>query len=214
MSIVQHGKNYKFVDILNNKSVIKIEVVLYFNGQFIPFSNVFEFKIHNKGVNQDKTTIDSIPSLAREVKKYHESNPPNYLKVLKRLFIISLQTKATKLSEKLINIFNSELGKIYKVKSGLEVVKDVLEKYKDAETIKRVKNYVEMLKEQLSSQSQIKFNKKVFNNFNEINKTSSSEVIIKTIESIVNVIQKLTNNVLFFIRIICFFVYLFIILFK
>ena len=58
---------YRFTDILNQQSVIKIEIVYYFNGVFTPYSNVFEFKKDGKGINQKETTIDTIPSLAKEV---------------------------------------------------------------------------------------------------------------------------------------------------
>ena len=183
---------YKFTEILNKESVIKIEIISYFNGIFTPFSNVFEFKINNVGVNQKLTTIDTVKSLVKEVKKYHEKK--NYMKVLKRLFIISLQTKNKALSVKLIDLFNSDIGKIYKVKSSVESIKDVLEQYKDKQTVERIKNNVEMLKEFCSSQSAYTFNEEFYNKFDTIYKSNSIKTMLNSMEFIIEEILKNVNK--------------------
>ena len=54
--------------LLDEKSVIKIDVVAYIGAQFIPFSNVFELHYNNgKGINREKETRDSVNSLMDDI---------------------------------------------------------------------------------------------------------------------------------------------------
>ena len=189
-----HKGDYKFIDVLDKQSVIKVEIVAYLDGEFIPFSDVFEFRIGNKGINQEKTTIDTVPSLAREVKKYYDAK--NYMKVLKRLFVISLTEKNKKLSEKLINIFQSDIGYIYKIKSDLETIKEVLERYDDKLTIKRAKDCIQALKERLATQTMYTFKNTVYNFFNLACKKNTNTSINKNIDKIIEKIMYVVNNLL------------------
>lgn len=188
------GKEYKFMDILDEQSVIKMEVVGYFNGIFLPFSNVFEFKRFNKGINQPKTTIDSIPSLAREIVKYHDKK--SYMKVLKRLFIIALQTKNRKLADTLIDIFQGDIGKIYKVKSSIATVKAVLELYHDGLTIHRIKDNVSGMKEVISSQASHNFGETFYHLFDVIVSSKSVASMIDAMENVVEQIETVVNKLL------------------
>ena len=52
---------YKLIDVLDEYSIIKIEIDGYINGEFIPFSDVFHFQIGKTGINQAKITLDTVP---------------------------------------------------------------------------------------------------------------------------------------------------------
>jgi hypothetical protein len=189
-----HKDEYKFIDVLDKQSVIKVEIVAYIDGQFIPFSDVFEFRIGKKGINQEKTTLDTVPSLAREVKKYYEAK--NFMKVLKRLFVISLTEKNKKLSEKLINIFQSDIGFIYKIKSDLETIKEVLEKYDDKLTLTRAKDSIQALKERLATQTAHTFKDSIYKMFDNASKKNTSLSINRIIDKITENIINVVNNLL------------------
>lgn len=69
-----------------------------------------------------------------------------YFKVLKRKYLIYLIDNDVKQSRKLEKIFNSHLGNKYAIKSNLETIEKVLEKFDDEETINKVINNLKRLK--------------------------------------------------------------------
>ena len=186
--VIHDNKKYMMTDIFDEYSVIKLDVSAYIDGVFVPFSNVFEFKKGNKGINQEKTTIDDVDSLSKDIKKFYDNK--NYMKVLKRLFIISLTTKNKKLGEKLISIFQSDVGKIYQVKSYLESLKDVLEKYHDKDTLQKAQDEMQSLKDTLSKQTSVKFHESVYKLFD----VSSQKMMIRNIEKLSEKIKASVNR--------------------
>lgn len=191
----KHDK-YLFKDILNERSVIKIEIVGYIPGQgFVPMSNVYEFRTSDgKGINQEAETRDTVDSLKKDIKKFHDKG--NLMKVLKRLFVISLTEKNKKLSEKLINIFESDIGKIYKVKSDLETINEVTEKYHDKTVMERVYNEIQKIKEFASAQTIHKFKQDFYKKMDRASKTKNHKTLHKLIESLCEYILKAVNKLL------------------
>lgn len=144
--------NYLLKDIFNNKSVFKIEIIYYDGKNFIPISNVYEIRYKNGvGINREEETRDDKKSIIEDMMKYYSKGKRNYMKILKRLFIISRLDKNKQLEQKLIDIFNSDIGKIYKVKSDVEAIIKVMELYKNKTTRDRIKNSLQNLKEYLSN---------------------------------------------------------------
>ena len=188
-SVVKDKKMYYLVDILNEKSVIKIDIVAYINGYFIPFSNVYEFKKDNVGINQDKTTIDSVDSLAKDIKKFYDKK--NYMKILKRLFIISTVQKNESLFNKLVTIFQSDVGKLYQIKSYVGTISDLLEKYSDPDTVKKVMDELQALKDTASKQTLKQFPESFYMLFNV---SSNPKKIIENCNEISDIILSLIND--------------------
>jgi hypothetical protein len=175
--------NYKLLDVLDEHSVIKIEIVVYESGKFIPISNVYEFKNHGKGVNQERTTKDDVDSLSKDIVKFHEQK--NYMKILKRLFIISIKTKNEHLKNTLINIFQSDLGKLYMIKSNLDAMADVLDAgYRGKQLIERIHSEVQALKEECSRTSQ-NFNAKFYAKFDKLSKLKSATSLSSKLHALV-----------------------------
>ena len=174
--------------------IIKIEVIAYIDGMFVPFSDVFEFYNQNKGVNQEKITIDTVDSLKRDIEKYTKEN--NLMKVLKRKFIIADVENNAKLREKLVSVFESDIGKIYKVKSDLGNMKSVLELYKDKVTLTRCKDELQRLKETIANQTAHKFSVKVYRKFDVASKKQSSRSMIKDIDYLEKNILLVVNKLI------------------
>ena len=182
-------KSKAFLNVLDERSIFRLEVVQYMNGRFIPFSNVFEIYNNNKGVNQEKKTIDTNDSLKTDIKKYYERG--NLMKVLKRLFIINLNIKNTKLTNKLVNVFQSDIGMINKIKSDLHTMIDVYEKYHDKITTQRIINNLQMQKETMANQTAHKFNEKTYKLFN-----SKADDLSKNMNKLVDEINSVVNSLL------------------
>ncbi len=186
--------NYKLSNVLDEKSIIKIEIVAYIDGKFIPFSDVFHFQINDKGINQEKITIDTVESLSKDINKYYKDK--NTMKVLKRLFIISNLEKNTKLSENLISIFQSDIGFLYKTKSDIQTIISVLEKYNNKLLIERVHSSLQTIKESLSTQTAHKFSAQVYSTFDKIQKLKSSKSIVRRLTKLTDLILKVVNKLL------------------
>ena len=190
------GKIYKFMDILNEESIIKIEIVGYVPGVgFIPVSNAYEFQTSDgQGINHEKITVDTVASLKKDIQKFHEKK--NLMKILKRLFIISLTEKNKTLSEKLINIFNGDIGRLYKVKSDLEGIGEVILEYHDKPTMDKAYHEIQKLKEYIGVQIIYLFKKDFYKKFDRISLTKNYKTMGKLINVLCEEILKIVNKLL------------------
>lgn len=185
---------YKLIDVLDEKSVIKIEMVIFVNGLFIPISNVYEFrKSDGTGINREQETKDSVDSLKVDVKKYYEKK--NYMKCLKRILIISIVQKDNSMKEKILEILNTDISKIYFVKSELETVIAVLENYTDKMTLERAYSIIQSMKEKVGNQTLYEFDNNTFKLFDEGSK-SRVKKCVKVLEKINKKLVKIVNKLL------------------
>ena len=194
MNEVIKGKkgNIKLID--NLEGIIKIEIIAYMDGVFMPYSDVFEIYNNGKGLNQEKVTIDNVESLEKDIEKYKKEN--NLMKVFKRMFIIADVEKNVKRREQFIQIFESDIGKLYKVKSDLGNMKSVLEIYKDKITFERCADQLQKLKETLANQTAFHFPLKIYRKFDVASRKKSSKSMNKDIEFLENNILKVVNKLL------------------
>lgn len=116
----------------------KIDLILWSNNRFIESSCNYWF---NKKKNIDKDVIKEIDENISLLKKEN-----NYYKVLKREYLkctIKGDTNKTKL---LIDVFNSDLGKIYIKINNIDAIDKILEFYNDPLTKKRVEINIDEIK--------------------------------------------------------------------
>jgi hypothetical protein len=118
------------------------------------------------------------------------------MKVLKRLFIISQVKKDRTLSDKLINIFQSDIGMVYKIKSDISTILKVLELYKDKKTLGRVAKTIDILKEKLTKQTRFNFNNNVFKTFDNVSTSRTAKTMIKNLSKIEKTLLNNVNNAL------------------
>jgi hypothetical protein len=112
-----------FNKVYNDLEYLKIDLVIWAetNQEFIETSIIY-IKDSDKKLEKE----DFIKSLKSDVKEFQEQN--KYFKTLKRKFLIyNLNGKTDKMKD-LIKIFNSPLGKAYKIKSNLEAL-SLIKKY-------------------------------------------------------------------------------------
>ena len=194
MNEVIKGKkgNIKLID--NLEGIIKIEIIAYMDGVFMPYSDVFEIYNNGKGLNQEKVTIDNVESLEKDIEKYKKEN--NLMKVFKRMFIIADVEKNVKRRDQFIQIFESDIGKLYKIKSDLGNMKSVLEIYKDKITLERCQNELQKLKETMANQTTYHFPLKIYRKFDVASKKKSSKSMSKDIEFLENNLLKVVNKLL------------------
>jgi len=121
-------KKVMFVDCLQQKSIIKMDVISLVDGLFTEFSEMYfinfgDFKTYNP-VTTKKENIET--NLLLDVQSYQ--NKGNYYKALKRLFAyLRISETNPKLMNSLLNFFNSKVGELASYKSDLELVTIMLE---------------------------------------------------------------------------------------
>jgi len=117
----------KFVDCLQQNSIIKMDVIGLIHGLFHEFSEMYfvnfgDFKTYNP-ITTKKENIET--SLLLDVKAY--SAKGNYFKALKRLFAyFRISEKHPDLLKTLVDFFNSPVGELSSYKSDLELVSIML----------------------------------------------------------------------------------------
>ena len=179
--------------IMTHKNVIKIDIAQYIDNRFVALSNWYEIRYPNGvGINAEKETRDTPQSLKQDMKKFYYEKQ-NYLKVLKRLFIIAQKDKNKKLLDKLIRIFESDLGKLYKLKSELDTMISVLENYNNKTTIERVKQSLQSIKQD-SSATGFQFPPTYYNKFDKLQTYKSPRSLIPRLDALKKYLLEKVNK--------------------
>uniref|UniRef100_A0A6C0AI42 Uncharacterized protein n=1 Tax=viral metagenome TaxID=1070528 RepID=A0A6C0AI42_9ZZZZ len=125
--MIEDTKTY-FVDCLQEKSIIKMDVISLIGGLFHEFSEMYfvhfgDFKTYNP-VTTKKENIET--GLLQDVKAY--AGKGNYYKALKRLFAyLRISERDPALLKPLVDFFNSKVGELSSYKSDLELVSIMLD---------------------------------------------------------------------------------------
>ena len=122
--ILSGNRKKTFEDSLDDKTVIKIDIVAHIDNQFIEFSNIFEIHVGSRVINLATTNI--IESVKRDVEAFYKAK--NWIKTLKRIFVIAKLERDMRLVKKLTILFNSNIGLLYKIKSDVGTLGELLEK--------------------------------------------------------------------------------------
>lgn len=118
---------------------VKIDLIARIQNIFIEVSCIYKFS------NNVLTTEEYISSVNKDIKELKKEK--NYYKILKRMFNIYKVENNIHNIEILNKIFNSELGKKYKLISNLEAIKLLSQFYDDADTKKKIEINLTDIKE-------------------------------------------------------------------
>lgn len=147
---LSRGRKKTFDDALDDKSIIKIDVIAYINGKFVEFSNLYEMYAGKRVINLALTNI--IESVKEDIRIFHKQK--RWLKMLKRIFVIARLRKDVPVIEKLTSLFNSNVGMLYKIRADLGTIALVLEK--GYTPIDKIHDAIQQLKAQLANVYQFK----------------------------------------------------------
>ena len=117
-----------FVDCLQQKSIIKMDVISLVDGLFTEFSEMYfinfgDFKTYDP-ITTKKENIET--NLLLDVQSY--ASDGNYYKALKRLFAyLRLSESNPYVLNSLVKFFNSKVGELASYKSDLELITIMLE---------------------------------------------------------------------------------------
>jgi len=154
--LLDNNVKFQFINVFNQKSTIKLDLVLENDDKFIEFSENYYFDLNNNKSYQQKTNEDIITSLKGDV-LYYNHTKNNKFKALKRLYSLFKLTnnKNTDIIKKFLNL--KIIGSKYKSKSDLEVILLMIEqKFRKVKIIKIVEILVEMNYHKLSNYKTLK----------------------------------------------------------
>lgn len=117
------GRHIMLSEAMKSKGITKIDVVAWVKTKYIEFSNIIIWTKKGKPYAYIPTIKQA---LAEDIRMYEAEG--NYVKVAKRMLNLAIKLGNSTDVQKLTEILNSPLGKLYMVTSDLEV----LQEYPDA----------------------------------------------------------------------------------
>mgnify|MGYP003651318664 CR=1 FL=1 len=156
------GTYKSFVSCLKDDTRIKFDFVFPNEGEFVEISEIYFYK------EIPMTKLETIESLIEDIKYYKSFN---ILKSMKRLFsLLELQNKNKKERQKLVQLFNSDIGFLNKIMNDLDLIVSIIDLITPDQLKKVTQKYIERLG-RLSYLSQSKIlllNNPTIKNINEL----------------------------------------------
>lgn len=119
------GRTYWLKDAFASPSLTKIDIIAFVqNSRFTDFSCIYILQNHGRVLN--KVDTERIEDGIEDDITYY-SNEGNWFKVAKRLFSLARMTKNNNKLEKLNDILNSDLGRLYSIVSDANTILYLLE---------------------------------------------------------------------------------------
>ena len=128
---LESGRKIKFVDCILMKSTMKLDVISVIDGKLTEFSDNYFINLGGEDANYFPTDFSKevmLNSIRHSYAEYLEG-AQNYFKALKRAFAYYKLDNEEKHHSKLINLlefFNSDVGRLYKIKSEIDTIGEVL----------------------------------------------------------------------------------------
>src|SRR5690606_7378958 len=110
-----------FIDTLQYKSVIKLDLIALLKGYFVEITINYFFQ---NGSRTTRIEEDQLNSFKSSFNKHYKAG--EYYKALKRLYKYYAANKDTKKVKRIASIFNSDLGRLNKSIIDLELIQTLL----------------------------------------------------------------------------------------
>jgi hypothetical protein len=181
---------YTFQQCLLVNATMKLDLIYMFNGLATEVTENYFLKIGNKA-NFTKIMLNKDENRKTLVESYNECvHDKMYFKALKRLF--SIQALEKKPSQKLLDLFNSELGLLYKCICSLGCVVLLLEQtFKEVPT-KSIIDNIQIIKYNASKIVDIGVN--VTKDLDKICTLKSKSAMVKQIEQVCKNLNIILNK--------------------
>jgi hypothetical protein len=145
--VLRDGRHYSLEQAICAPAIAKLDVVAFIEGNnFSDFSTLYTFKYRGRVLNDVKIDAE------HEIKKsilYYEADD-NYFKVAKRIFALSKASGDTAMIEKLTDLFNSDLGRLYSIISDASTILYLLENEKNL-PIEKIRFEIDQFRGRLAS---------------------------------------------------------------
>lgn len=190
-------KKYTFQECLvMPDNIVKLDLVYVYNGIFTDINILYNFHVVHKKSNLKKEKAKSNASIVSSLKEDIDDliKEHNYFKALKRMFALSNFQERT--DKKLLQIFNSDYGMLYKFVNSMDLIVIMLEQKFKPVSEQLIKSNLEYIKQFGSHITIDKVNlDPVLNKLVKIinSKSFSKNTIIKKLTVLIEECQKLLN---------------------
>jgi len=121
-----HGdREVQLSDAIKDRTMVKIDCISKAGSRLVEFSNIYEFYARNEPINAVET--DYVKAIKEEIYMLYVYK--KYAKMDKRILLLDRYYKNTENVKKLTELFNGNLGILNKLKSDIEVIVSLLEKF-------------------------------------------------------------------------------------
>jgi hypothetical protein len=158
-----HGDVFSYSDfekVYTDMAFFKVDMVMCIKNKFYEASCIY--KLDN---NEILTREEIMKNIKEDIEEYKAKG--YYYKVLKRWFSIYAMYNNIGPVEFLVQVFNSELGKIYEKVCNLSAIELLYQYYKDDRTMEKIEHNLKLLNEDLNIK---KINRKMHDYLKLINK--------------------------------------------
>jgi hypothetical protein len=145
--VLRDGRHLTLAQAFNSPSVAKLDAVAYIQrSRFADFSIIFTFKNEKDTLNG--VVVDAFNEIKNSMHSYYALG--DYYKAAKRLFSINRIKGSERIIEKLSDMFNSDLGRLYSIISDAKTLIYLLEN-KEAVPIDKVRYEIDQFRSRLGN---------------------------------------------------------------
>ena len=175
---VVKGRTYTFKECLLMDATIKIDIVYLLNNIFTDITNNYFISIGKKKIIPEMNVKILIKQLKNDYEEFTKEG--NYIKALKRLF--SIEKLENKVDRKLLQLLNSNVGRMYKGIANLKLIVEMLTKTNVKRNI--VKINIENTKQFISNVVELNV-EWLLDDLYELDKVTSKKIMVRKLEQII-----------------------------
>jgi hypothetical protein len=192
-SQVVGGKEYKFVDVLLQKSIIKMDIIAFIDGIATEFTEMYYFTL-NGYQNYDNKPIEKIyEEILEDGREYLKQG--NVMKALKRVYAsLNLLDKEKPIRKMLVEFFNGHTGWLNSVKNDIDTLKTLTENKFRKPPRDKVKDNISLIQQKLTNCPDKRLKEVAINELEEIKNKVSLKQMPKRLDEIREYIQQKVNK--------------------
>ncbi|MHA2039979.1 MAG: hypothetical protein ACW98X_26505 [Promethearchaeota archaeon] len=179
--VIDNFITIKFIDTLTQQSIIKLDLVVFWNNRFVEMTNNYYFDFIDKNRTYKPLTNDG--QSQKLLYSYRTTKPTNFYKSLKLLYSYYKHIDNKDMQKILVDLFNSDIGNLNKQLSSLKTIVLLLENKKTPPKVDII-DAINNIKTELNNLS---FNDKNLNSL----KNLSFKKIINKLDNVIDNLQKL-----------------------
>jgi len=185
---IQRKHKYDFRECLLMKATMKLDIIAFVNGIATEITDNYFLNIGTKHNSNNDGKKDVVKKL---IESYNELvSEKQYFKAIKRLF--SIQVLENKPSKKLLDLFNSDLGRLYKSIADINIIVELFEQTFKTVPIDKIINNLQVIKYSMSKITSVNINF-VTTEIDNICKLSKDQIKNKLI-NLADKLQIILNN--------------------
>jgi len=192
-SQVVGGKEYKFSDVLLEKSIIKMDIIAFIDGIATEFSEMYYFTL-NGYQNYDEKPIEKIyQEILDDGREYLKEG--NVMKALKRVYAsLNLLDKQPAIRKILVEFFNGHTGWLNSVKNDIDTLKTLTENKFRKPPRDKVKENIALIQQKLVNCPEKRLKEVAINELEEIKNKVSLKQMPNRLDEIREYIQRQVNK--------------------